>query len=129
MTRLSVPAADDRAARWSARWWSRRCPSGRAELAKQVALGWSLVVLLLAVLATVAFEAGGDRFQFRESYAWIPTWGARFTFAVDGIALVMLLLIALLVPLVILASWHDARHRAGASMPAYFALLLALEAR
>ena len=32
----------------------------------------------------------------------------RFTFAADGIALVMLMLIAVLVPLVILASWHDA---------------------
>ena len=56
----------------------------------------------------VAFEAGGDRFQFRESYPWIPPWDARFTFAADGIALVMLMLIAVLVPLVILASWHDA---------------------
>ena len=65
-------------------------------------------MLALAVVMWIAFEAGGDRFQLRESYPWIPTWGVRFTFAVDGIALVMLMLIAVLVPLVILASWHDA---------------------
>jgi NADH-quinone oxidoreductase subunit M len=50
----------------------------------------------------------------------------RFTFAADGIALVMLVLIALLVPLVILASWHDAE-QSKRSVPTYFALLLALE--
>ena len=38
----------------------------------------------------------------------------------------MLMLIALLVPLVILASWHDAEH-SKRSVPVYFALLLALE--
>ena len=78
------------------------------ELAKRVALGWSLAVLALTVVMWVAFKAGGDRFQFRESYPWIPAWDASFTFAADGIALVMLVLIAVLVPLVILASWHDA---------------------
>src|SRR5690606_31453943 len=83
-------------------------PRSRPELAKQVALGWSLGVLVIAGGAWAAFEAGGDRLQLRESYPWIPHWGINFTFAADGIALVMLALIALLVPLVILASWHDA---------------------
>ena len=101
-------------------------PQSRSELAKMVALGWSLVVLVLSVVMWIAFEAGGDRFQFRESYAWIPQWGVRFTFAADGIALVMLMLIAVLVPLVILASWHDAEG-SRRSVPIYFALLLCLE--
>jgi NADH-quinone oxidoreductase subunit M len=76
----------------------------------------------------VAFQARGDRFQFRESYPWIPQWGVSFTFAADGIALVMLMLIAVLVPLVILASWHDAdANGMKRSVPVYFALILALE--
>ena len=101
-------------------------PRSRPELAKQVALGWSLLVLVLSVVMWVTFEVGGDRFQFRESYAWIPNWGVNFTFAADGIALVMLMLIAVLVPLVILASWHDAES-SKRSVPVYFALLLVLE--
>src|SRR6185369_6644233 len=101
-------------------------PRGRPELAKQVALGWSLVGLAFTVVMWVAFKVGGQRFQFRESYRWIPTWDARFTFEADGIALVMLALIAVLVPLVILASWHDAEG-SRRSVPIYFALLLALE--
>ena len=89
-------------------------PRSRPTLAKQVALGWSLLVLALSIVMWVAFEASGDRFQFRESYAWIPAWGINFTLAADGIALVMLMLIAVLVPLVILASWHDVDVTSGA---------------
>ncbi|WBB56127.1 NADH-quinone oxidoreductase subunit M [Verrucosispora sp. WMMD573] len=101
-------------------------PRSRPTLAKQVALGWSLLVLALSVVMWVTFQVGGDRFQFRESYPWIPNWGVNFTFAADGIALVMLMLIAVLVPLVILASWHDAES-SRRSVPVYFALLLVLE--
>jgi len=101
-------------------------PRSRPALAKRVALGWSLAVLALSIVMWVAFDAGGSRFQFRESYPWIPAWGVNFTFAADGIALVMLVLTAVLVPIVILASWHDAEG-GRRSVPAYFALLLALE--
>ncbi len=102
-------------------------PRRRPDLAKLVAFGWSLLVLVLSVVMWIAFQADGDRFQFRESYAWIPNWGVNLTFEVDGIALVMLMLIAILVPLVILASWHDADEGSKRSVPVYFALLLVLE--
>jgi NADH-quinone oxidoreductase subunit M len=101
-------------------------PRDRPQAAKTVALAWSLGVLVLTAVMYAAFRAGGDRFQFRESYRWVPFWGTRFTLEVDGIALVMLALVALLVPLVILASWHDV-DTATRSVPIYFALLLALE--
>src|SRR3954453_16234183 len=101
-------------------------PRRSAKLAKQVALIWSLVVLALSIVMWIAFKIGGDRFQFRESYAWIPSWDARFTFAADGIALVMLMLIAVLTPVVILASWHDV-DETRRSAPIYFSLLLAFE--
>jgi NADH-quinone oxidoreductase subunit M len=102
-------------------------PRGRDLLAKQVTLGVSLVVLLLAVLATVAFDAGGDRFQLTTAVDWIPDFGVQFALGVDGIALVMLLLIGVLVPVVIGASWRD-ELPGGRSMTAYFAWLLLLEA-
>jgi NADH-quinone oxidoreductase subunit M len=101
-------------------------PRRSAKLAKQVALIWSLVVLALSIVMWIAFKIGGDRFQFRESYAWIPSWDARFTFAADGIALVMLMLVAVLMPIVILASWNDVDQEQR-SAPVYFSLLLAFE--
>jgi NADH-quinone oxidoreductase subunit M len=109
-------------------------PRGRDLLAKQVALGISLVELVLAVLATVAFDSGGARFQLTTSVSWIPSFGVRFALGVDGIALVMLLLIGVLVPVVIGASWHDdapGSEMAAAgnrSMRGYVAWLLLLEA-
>src|SRR3954467_9803014 len=102
-------------------------PKGRDETAKQIALGTSLVVLLLAVLATVAFDTDGPRFQLTTSVSWIPAFGVDFSLGVDGIALVMLLLIGVLMPIVVLASWRDTapgKH----SMKAFFAWLLLLEA-
>ncbi len=101
-------------------------PRSRPQLAKVVTLVWSLGILAVTVALWIAFEAGGERLQLRESYPWIPDWGVNFTFAVDGIALVMLMLIAVLVPIVILAAWHEADD-SGRSVPVYFALLLALE--
>ncbi len=101
-------------------------PRSNPRLAKIVALVWSLAVLALTAAMCVVFKAGGDRFQFRESYPWITQWGVRFTFQVDGIALVMLGLTAVLTPIVIAASWHDAE-RSKRSVHTYFALLLALE--
>ena len=114
-------------------------PRSRPVLAKSIALGWSVAVFVLTVVMWTQFKTNGARLQFRESYTWIPSWGTRFTLATDGIALVMLGLVALLVPVVILASWHEADPaqldedasgpaRVGRrSVPAYFALLLALE--
>src|SRR5690242_11418702 len=101
-------------------------PKGRDELAKQIALGVSLVVLVLAVLATVAFDPRGKRFQLTTDFAWIPDFGVRIALGVDGIALVMLLLIGVLMPVVIGASWRE--EFPGRSMKAYFAWLLLLEA-
>src|SRR3954471_13558240 len=102
-------------------------PKGRDETAKQIALGTSLVVLLLAVLATVAFDPKGPRFQLTTSVSWIPAFGVDFALGVDGIALVMLLLIGVLMPIVIAASWRDTP-TGTRSMRAFFAWLMLLEA-
>ncbi|WP_456599610.1 NADH-quinone oxidoreductase subunit M [Blastococcus sp. SYSU DS0616] len=102
-------------------------PRGRDLLAKQVTLAVSLVVLVLAVLTTLAFDAGGPRFQLTTAVSWIPDFGSEFALGVDGIALVMVLLVGVLVPLVVAASWHEAD---GGRRPVrvFFAWLLLLEA-
>jgi NADH-quinone oxidoreductase subunit M len=104
------------------------------KLAKQLALAISLVVLVLTgVLAAQFNPTSGTRFQFAEVYDWIPRFGVHYGVGVDGIALVLIALSVVLVPIVILASWHDA-DGTGANAPpkrsvkTYFALLLVLEA-
>ncbi|MBA3293304.1 MAG: NADH-quinone oxidoreductase subunit M, partial [Geodermatophilaceae bacterium] len=108
-------------------------PKHRHDLIRRITLGVSLLVLVLTVLMTVAFEPSGPRFQFVQSYEWIPDFGVSFSLGVDGIALVMILLIGVLVPAVIGASWNegtDAGEKTGktGSMRTFFAWLLVLEA-
>ncbi|MEU2347253.1 NADH-quinone oxidoreductase subunit M [Modestobacter sp. NPDC049651] len=103
-------------------------PRGGDRLARQVALGASGLTLLLAVLATVAFDTGGARFQLTSSVSWIPDFGVDFALGVDGIALVMLLLVGLLVPVVVVASWREDFGPGRRSLRAYLGWLLLLEA-
>jgi len=101
-------------------------PRQSDDLAKKVTLGWSLLVLAITLLMAAGFDADGDRFQYVSSSEWIPRFGVRFDFGVDGIALVMLVLIGVLMPIVILASWHDAIG-GKRSVGTFFALMLALQ--
>lgn len=82
----------------------------RDTTAKAVALGFSLVELVLAALTWLAYSTAdavaGARLQLESSARWIPALGVHFSLGVDGIALVMVALVALLVPIVLGASWR-----------------------
>jgi NADH-quinone oxidoreductase subunit M len=98
---------------------------GRAKL---VALVTSVVVFAGAVAMSIMFSAGAAaRFQFVQHYSWISAFGAHYGVGVDGIGMVLIDLTALLVPVVILASWHDVE-LAGRSVRNFLALVLAVEA-
>ncbi|GGP57496.1 NADH-quinone oxidoreductase subunit M [Saccharothrix coeruleofusca] len=99
---------------------------GNDRLAKLVALAVSLVELVFAVLAWVAYDPDGARLQLTSSVEWIPAFGVRLSLGVDGIALVMIALIAFLVPVVIGGSWAD-KLPEGRSAGGFFALLLAMQ--
>ncbi|WP_235737246.1 NADH-quinone oxidoreductase subunit M [Nocardioides alcanivorans] len=92
-------------------------------LPKQVALGFSGVALVLAVVLAFDYEPRGGM-QFTETHTWIEAFGAHYALGVDGLGLALVLLTALLVPVVVLASWHDADER---NTSAFFAWILALE--
>src|SRR6201997_4219392 len=98
----------------------------RNALAKMLALGFSLLTLVVVIIITARFQVGGPNYQFTEVYSWIPAFGVHYALGVDGIALVLILMSALLMPVVILASWHDAEPRRQ-SAKTYFALMLVLE--
>jgi len=85
--------------------------AGRAArdlLTKQIALVTSLVTLGMTVAMAVKFSPSGPNFQFVEVHQWIPEFGVHYAVGVDGIALVLLGMTAVLMPVVILASWNDA---------------------
>lgn len=102
-------------------------PRHREDESRLVALGVSLLVLLGTVLMGVGFHPTGPRFQFRQSYSWISAFGAHYAVGVDGIGLILIGLTAALVPVVILASWHDGiSQQHGRRL--FFALVLSTEA-
>jgi NADH-quinone oxidoreductase subunit M len=98
----------------------------RNAIAKWLALAFSLATLVVVLIIAVRFQVGGPDYQFTETYSWIPAFGVHYALGVDGIALVLIAMSAVLMPVVILASWNDAesgRH----SVKTYFALMLVLE--
>jgi NADH-quinone oxidoreductase subunit M len=80
----------------------------RNAMAKMLALGFSLLTLVVVIIIAVKFQVGGPNYQFTESYSWIPAFGVHYALGVDGIALVLIAMSAVLMPVVILASWNDA---------------------
>jgi NADH-quinone oxidoreductase subunit M len=105
-------------------------PKGKSLLAKQIALLTTLVTLVWAIVVAVKFKTGGPRFQFVESHAWIKAFHINYAVGVDGIALVLILMAVVLMPVVLLAAWHDAdaaEAEGRRSVRSYFALFLLLE--
>ena len=87
-----------------------------ATLPKQVALLASGLTLAVAIAIAVQYDAGAGM-QFTETHVWIEAFGAYYALGVDGIALTLVLLTALLVPVVlrVSASCHEASTTTGTS--------------
>jgi NADH-quinone oxidoreductase subunit M len=80
----------------------------RNELAKRIALLFSLLTLAVTIAMIISFKPGGAAFQFTQTYSWIPQFGIHYAVGVDGIGLVLIGMTAVLMPVVVLASWNDA---------------------
>jgi len=102
-------------------------PRGADRLAKLTALAFALAALALTVVLALRFDPAGPAVQFVEQRRWIPAFGVSYALGLDGIALVLVALTAVLAPVVILAAWDEA---VGSRRPAktFFALLLVTEA-
>ena len=96
-------------------------------LAKTTALAFSLVEFVLAILVWIGYKPGGPRLQLTSSVDWVAAFGVHLSFGIDGIALVMIAVIALLVPLVIGAGWAE-KLPAGRSAGGFLALILVEQA-
>lgn len=103
-------------------------PAARAATARRIAFAASVLTLAVAVVVAAGFDTHGDRFQFVESHSWIPAFGTRYELGVDGVALVLVLLTAVLVPVLLLAGWRDGEGGRGTRpVHAYVSLVLLVE--
>ncbi|NLX11942.1 MAG: NADH-quinone oxidoreductase subunit M [Chloroflexi bacterium] len=84
-------------------------PRERANAARWVALGFSLVVMLLAIGVFIEVQSnppGIDEWAFEESFIWFPLLNASWHVGVDGLSAAMILLTGILMPLAILISFE-----------------------
>jgi NADH-quinone oxidoreductase subunit M len=92
---------------------------------KQIALGVSLLTLVLGLVMATGYESDGGM-QFTEQHTWIKSFGAHYAVGVDGVGLTLVLLTVILTPVVLLASWNDGDN--GRWSPnAFFAWMLGME--
>jgi len=88
-----------------------------------LALATALAVFAVSVFLFVGHAQGDGRWLFYEDLAWIERYGIRYVLAMDGIALLMVLLTAFMHIAAVLLAWRVERHVAS-----FYALLLLMEA-
>ncbi len=89
---------------------------------KNVAIFTSLINLMLSLVLWLNFNTKDSDFQFVESYAWFPSLGINYYIGVDGISLFFIILSATLIPICIIASWDNIKHRVREYMMAFLLL-------
>jgi len=105
--------------------WVLLAPGGEAARvgqARAIALGTTLVELVLGILLWASFDSGSAAFQFVEK---VDLFAPYFSWhlGVDGISMLLIVLTVFLMPLCILASWSIHKR-----VPEYMAAFLLLEA-
>jgi NADH-quinone oxidoreductase subunit M len=93
---------------------------------KRFALGIAIVDFILSVPLWFYFDSNGTGnrlFQFREQIEWIPSLGVNYSFGIDGIALLLILLTTLTGVIAIYSSFSAIDFR----QKEYYVLLLMLQ--
>jgi len=98
-------------------------PRQREEAIRRVALGTTLVTLVLAVLLALAMNHADPGLQLVTYYNWIPAWGISYYVGVDGLSILLVLLTAFIMPASILVSWDSIKDR----VKLYYVFMLLLE--
>ncbi len=99
-------------------------PQSKSLLAKQFALGTTLVAAVATIFMTTKFERSNTALQFVESYDWIKAFGIKYAVGVDGIALVLILMTAILTPIVVLAGWNESEGGRWSTKTFYILILV-----
>jgi len=99
-------------------------PHAKSLLAKQLALATTLIAAVATILMTIKFERSNTALQFVESYDWIKAFGIKYAVGVDGIALVLVLMTALLAPIVVLAGWNESEGGRWSTKTFYILILI-----
>ncbi len=101
-------------------------PSKNTGLIKRVAVIATALIALTSILLATGFDKASTGLQYMQSNSWISSFDINYAVGVDGISLVLILLSTILVPIVVLATWHEADGgRWGVKV--FYILILVLE--
>ncbi len=92
---------------------SWRSPAQCRWISLGITLGELVLALVTLFIAQSRVGAVGE-WLLMEDHAWIETLGVRFSLAMDGISLTLILLTAFLTVLCVLVSWKQVESRVGA---------------
>jgi len=101
-------------------------PSKSTELIKRAAFGATLVIAGVSIFLATGFDKSVTGMQYVQSNTWIAAFNINFAVGIDGISLVLILLSTILVPIVILATWHESDLGRWSSK-SFYILILVLE--
>ena len=101
-------------------------PGQNIGLIKKVAFGGTTVIAIISILLAIGFDKSDTSLQYVQSNAWIPTFNINYSVGIDGISLVLILLSTILVPIVVLATWHESDSGRW-STKVFYVLILILE--
>lgn len=99
-----------------------------AATARLAGLGFAGAALVWAVVAAFTSYTLDGGMQLTETHAWVEALGVHYALGVDGLGLLMVLLTVVLVPIVLVASWHEADAPGNGGSRSFVAWVLALEA-
>ena len=101
-------------------------PKLNDELIKRVAFMSTTLIAIASIFLATGFDRSQTGFQFTQSNSWISAFNINYAVGIDGISLVLILLSTILVPIVILATWHESDvGRWGSKV--FYILILVLE--
>ena len=73
------------------------------KLARVLALGFTALSAIVAILLWRNFDTGAAGLQLVERHAWIPAIGAEYLVGIDGLSLLLVLLTSIVIPFALLA--------------------------
>ena len=100
--------------------FTQKSAEAAAPLARWIALGTTLLTLVVSVVLVASFDQSNPGYQFIEQHAWFA--GASYHLGVDGVSILFVLLTAFLLPICIVSSWKSIETRVVEYMIAFLVL-------
>ncbi len=101
-------------------------PKTNTHQIKIVALGISIITMLLSFVMALKYKSPASGFAYVTSHPWVSSFHINYALGIDGLALVLILLTTVLVPIVVLGGWNESEGGRW-SVKTFYMLILVLE--